>query len=588
MEEELAINDRYMHKRPGSENWHFCKRIPQDILAHFKKTSKGPFIKKSLGTPDKQQARAKLKIELGKLEADFEAIRRSLKKTIEKVARPQERQLEDLTSVERNNIVLQWLQEQDQKESEGDNALLVIGDKGEIKETIENLMAEQAYFTQELEQREFAAGQSTARKILEENGIGQGKDKVAFQTLARLFSMAHHELLARSVKRLQPTTDISLQDPFFQRFYNVLNAQAPSSVTFGEVCEEYKKEAVKKMKQPLSAKAMETEIALLQQILQPSIPIKNLDRKACREAYEIISQLPKNVTNTYKGIPIRYAIEQAKEDKSPLLSPKRMNTYLDRLKAIFEYAVNEHYIIRTPMAGLTIIDDREDEDLRDPFTLQQLEKIFSAPLYTGCKDDGHGYMKPGEQFPRRARFWVPVIALWSGMRLEEICQLYVADIAIVDNIPVIQVQESVIAGEQSIKTASSQRIVPIHPELIKIGFLKYVETMQTNNHKNLFPELKRGANGKLGHPMSKWFRRFLENLKVKTEKTNFHSFRHTLAGGLKACNTPEPIANYLCGWKDTSMYGRYSKGETVPVVYDYLKQVHYPGLDLSHLYLKAK
>lgn len=37
-------------------------------------------------------------------------------------------------------------------------------------------------------------------------------------------------------------------------------------------------------------------------------------------------------------------------------------------------------------------------------------------------------MAPGDQFPRRHRFWLPLIALWSGMRIEEICQLYVEDI----------------------------------------------------------------------------------------------------------------------------------------------------------------
>ena len=68
---------------------------------------------------------------------------------------------------------------------------------------------------------------------------------------------------------------------------------------------------------------------------------------------------------------------------------------------------------------------RED---RYPFSDTQLNKIFGSPLYTGCLNDDAGYAAPGPNRPKGTRFWIPLIGLFQGMRLNEICQLKRTDI----------------------------------------------------------------------------------------------------------------------------------------------------------------
>ena len=63
-----------------------------------------------------------------------------------------------------------------------------------------------------------------------------------------------------------------------------------------------------------------------------------------------------------------------------------------------------------------------------PFSIEQLNAMFRAPLYTGCIDDGRNYNKVGNNRPRRVRFWLPLIALFTGARINEICQLHTSDI----------------------------------------------------------------------------------------------------------------------------------------------------------------
>jgi len=115
---------------------------------------------------------------------------------------------------------------------------------------------------------------------------------------------------------------------------------------------------------------------------------------------------------------------------------------------------------------------------RRPFTPAELTSIFSAPLYTGCIDDEKNYAKPGAKVIRRARFWVPLICLFTGMRANEICQLKTSDLKSTDDgILFFDVNDD--TGDKKLKTKTSRRRFPVHPELIRIGFVEYVNEIKS-------------------------------------------------------------------------------------------------------------
>lgn len=105
-------------------------------------------------------------------------------------------------------------------------------------------------------------------------------------------------------------------------------------------------------------------------------------------------------------------------------------------------------------------DNTPLKDRRLPFDANDLIRIFSAPLYTGCVNDERGYAKFGIERPRRARYWVPLIALYSGMRLNEICQLTLDDIAFVDGVDVILIRGDEDKETKRVKNAAGHRFVP--------------------------------------------------------------------------------------------------------------------------------
>ena len=57
--------------------------------------------------------------------------------------------------------------------------------------------------------------------------------------------------------------------------------------------------------------------------------------------------------------------------------------------------------------------------------------------------------------------------------------------------------------KKHVKTKAGIRLVPLHNELIKIGFLNYVKEMR--KEKRLFPELRVNARGHYSDDISKWF-----------------------------------------------------------------------------------
>ncbi|WP_267388430.1 hypothetical protein [Sphingomonas sp. GC_Shp_3] len=200
-----------------------------------------------------------------------------------------------------------------------------------------------------------------------------------------------------------------------------------------------------------------------------------------------------------------------------LISTANLNAYVNRFGGVMNWAINEGYLDRNPLKWLKLPDPVKKRDKRNPFSTEQLRRIFDAPIYTGCRDDANGYAIPGDQRPRRARFWVPLIALFSGLLLNEICQLEVSDIREMDGVACFNVTSgvSLTGDEKRVKTNASERVVPVHDELIRCGFLAFAASQRLCGETNLFPELPFGHLGYRSTAISRWFTRFLENADAK-------------------------------------------------------------------------
>ncbi|RYD85479.1 MAG: site-specific integrase [Verrucomicrobiaceae bacterium] len=307
--------------------------------------------------------------------------------------------------------------------------------------------------------------------------------------------------------------------------------------------------------------------------------ITDITRSDCRRiTEEVILRLPANVSKKYRGQPLLAAIKAGEKDGAPRIGLKTQRLYIELLKTFFAWAEQDELIESSPARKVALPKGREEET-RAPFSLSNLQTVFQAPLYTGCADDDAGYATLGRKTPRRHRFWIPLIALFSGMRLEEIALLRRRDIIEHRGVHAFNLIEDLQAGRK-LKTAGSARQVPIHPTLIRLGLLEYAEGLPEAGW--LFPDLVASAKHP-GDAFGKWFGRFLDSVEICDKKLVFHSFRHTFATGCRECGIPLEQYEAIGGWKYQGTSGVYGK-QSLQALARALARLEYPGLDLSHLY----
>jgi len=243
-------------------------------------------------------------------------------------------------------------------------------------------------------------------------------------------------------------------------------------------------------------------------------------------------------------------------------------------------------IDRNPAQGLRVPDPTLRRDKRLPFSTAQLRAIFAAPLYTGCVDDGNGYATPGASRPRNARFWIPLASMFCGLRLNEACQLDVSDIRRIEEIACFVITERSASNttDKRLKTASSERIVPIHPELLSLGFMEFVDGRRRAGEAKLFGEVGLGATGYRSTTFSAWF---AAKAGASSRKTCFHSLRHGFRDALREAQVPRDISLALGGWSapggSASISDAYGSGYKVATLFEGISRIRYPMLDLSHL-----
>ena len=277
----------------------------------------------------------------------------------------------------------------------------------------------------------------------------------------------------------------------------------------------------------------------------------------------------------------------AEEHGEERLSSTSVERYLDSLSSMFAWAKRNQILTGNP-AERAIEKPKKttrDQDDRSRFESTDLEKIFTAPWFaTGAGERN----KHGRFHSFRPHFyWLPLLGLYTGARLNELSQLYTSDVKVTEA-GVLYIDFNLDGADKvdadgsdkSLKTVNAKRIVAVHPHLIELGLHDYVRALSAAAHLRLFPELKHDAVKGYGKPAGSWFNeRFLGNqLKILRDGTRtFHSFRHTFITALSELNVPSDIQSQLAGHSrgDTITVTRYRKDAQADRLQGYVKQLDF-------------
>jgi integrase len=261
-------------------------------------------------------------------------------------------------------------------------------------------------------------------------------------------------------------------------------------------------------------------------------------------------------------------------------APATINKGRGILAAIFSTAENNGKLDKNPFLGMTKLSIPEKE-VESPYTILELQTIFNSPVFT------EGY-RP-KKLSGGSAYWLPLLSLYSGARLNELGQLYTGDISNEDGIDYYLIKPDLATG-RTVKD-NKRRRVPIHPDLIKMGFLEYVVKIKSEGHLQLFPELKiTSEDRKLADNWAEGWRDYVRvELGLTKIPQPFHAFRHSYIEHGRRSKMDSELRRLIEGHAVNTVEMKSYGGKLYPLapLHDELKKLNFKGLDLSHLYVTS-
>lgn len=428
--------------------------------------------------------------------------------------------------------------------------------------------------------------QDDAKNYVEDYGIAYDPKLPLFHSLVDLMRRAEVEVINRSIQRYSGTNTHLYFDPAFNHSHSSSrpNEAREASPSLAVVISEYDAEFTAGRATKNTKHTYQLSFQMLKDVWGEDTPISAVSRDMVRDLRGFIGQLPKNANKLFKGesfAQIKKALEGKKQYEP--IGAKTANSYLTPVRRVLKYAYDEGYFDDPRIANLKDFSIPVTQEVKtDPFSSDELNLLFDEAHYPPRPNTIGSMTAKGEQ-SKSVKFWLPLIGLYSGMRLNEICQLMIADIKEKDGVPYFDVTKE---GHESktLKNAQSKRIVPIHPELLNLGFMEFVASLKRANSKWLFPSLSISKDGYKSPAASKWFARFRKERGIEGYRKSFHSFRHTFRTRLEICHVPIRRIRMLGGWKqDGGAEETYMGDFPIQDVAKELAKLKYDALDLSDL-----
>lgn len=254
---------------------------------------------------------------------------------------------------------------------------------------------------------------------------------------------------------------------------------------------------------------------------------------------DILFEIPLSYTtkNFFKGKDLDFIINN--NDDYEKLSNNVIHKYIIRVNQYFDYMYKLDYIVKIDFK-IPNIDPKGKK--RQNYTNEEIQKISDL-----MKND------------TKENQFIASIATYQGMRLKEITQLKREDIIEIGDIYCISIN---INDDKTTKTDTSIRTIPIHPKLIELGFLEFVNS----KNNNLFDIDNRS--------FSTYFRRTYKNL-INENKT-FYCLRHNFIDTLTQNNQKIEHIKAFVGHaqSDKTTFG-YTNPLNVKLLSELLKFIDY-------------
>jgi integrase len=582
--------------------------FPVDLKDHFKGEDK----KVSLRTKDENTAKQRLYPELQKWETLFEDLRSRRQITADDKAvavwQQYEATLEGYDRKQRAMPTPEAIKAEEEKvwrkiernEINSENFIGMINAHTDLEIMLRARTDDANYRTRRLAalkrdivNRDFRFIQTDADAFVARSNLLIDKPSEEYSDLCILLMRGEIQGLERTLERDNGNYTGVPTDPIVKPARHSIKEVAAPGETIAELFEKYARENPNSVTADTISQARR-DIGTFIQHVGKTFPVHKIGKVAVREWKDLLMLYPVKATETkvFAGMEIAQIVQHNKTVAKPVLQHRTVNRYLSSLGAFCNWLEAHGYVESNPTEGQFLAKDKRKKVF--PFTVEKLNTLFHSPLFTGCQsaDAPRFWNKPGNVQVRDHRFWVPLVMLYSGARPAEIAQLLTSDVRQVQGHWIIDITETDGDPEdmdqfKTVKTPGSLRVVPVHRELVKLGFLEYHRSAKEAGHTRLFPQAERNSRGQMIADFSRDFGRYLTKIGVKDGRgICLYSFRHGAFDAMRQAGYLDEEFNFIFGHVSgnavTRGYGVTSQGVLEKRV-ELINAIAYPDLSLGHL-----
>lgn len=364
--------------------YYFRKRVPKDLVSVFGRQE----IKQSLQTTDYKKAkrlRNRVAVDFDhQFERAREQLRNNLPSPTDRLAPYSLQEVEsriihfvEKTTDERADEIRQFASENDENaanEWQFENA---------------ELIASYRSFANEQTLMDIA---TTERGLFEKNLLD---NSLTPQEKARANEIVRRGLLEIERRKQALFRGRELTRPFDALF----TRPGTISRTFANVCTDFFSDYERTTRAGLKQRErIKAGVELIKEFFGPELLISQVTREQCRAFRNLLAQLPSNARKHFpdQSISLKQLIASGKAKNLPTLKFDTQDSYLRVLRKLLQWSMDEGLITSNPAQSVMPTSERvAGKDTRDPFSIEDLRKIFAAPLFNGCLNDRDGYSVAG-------------------------------------------------------------------------------------------------------------------------------------------------------------------------------------------------
>jgi integrase len=322
------------------------------------------------------------------------------------------------------------------------------------------------------------------------------------------------------------------------------------------------------------------------------LQIGAITRDHVLEYRDVISRIPKNVDLKKlkaAGGSLR-ALAANEVDPDRRLSPGAVRKDVGAIAAILALVRDEGWIETNVATGVIVAGyskTRQGQRTpRMPLRRSMMQTLFASPLFTGCAGPRDiDRTREGRNVYQDELYWAFLFGATAGPRLEEIGQIRLDDIEIIprreEEHPTVAIHVTGTGDGESIKNDESARVIVVHPRLLDLGFLKYVEARRGAGAERLF-DLKQSVTGKWTKELSRRVNRYVDRVVTADPRYVFHSMRHEFKDRAEETISTR-VHDRITGHTPATVGGRYGLGASVDLIAREIEKLDLSFVDWGRL-----